>query len=931
MDTSTLPRPLSRPEAVPDTPHTEAAVLRPHPLTEAEVASSRRTHGANSLTRRPGRPFWRQFIANLGDPVIRILLCALVLNILFSFRGTDWYETGGIALAVFLATLISTLSEYGSEAAFAQLSEACAHTVCRVRRSIDGRETLLEVPMEELVVGDVVVLSAGEGLPADGLLLSGRLSVDQSAMTGESREIDKTPARPAPDGRYPVPAALSPSDPHVLLRGCVLVGGQGEMLVTRVGDRTFLGEISDEVQTDKRDSPLKLRLAKLAGQISRLGCVAAALIAVIFLADALLFDSGFDKTAILAKLSDWRYMWDTLFHALTLGLTVLVVAVPEGLPMMIAVVLSANIRRMARDQVLVRKPAGIEAAGSMNVLFCDKTGTLTRGVLSVGRVACGDGQAYPDFARLSAARPALYAVVADACMTNTQSRPGREGGAGAPLRALGGNATDRALMDAVLTVRQPTRTSAVLDVLPFDSARKTASSLVRTPDGQLLLYVKGAPEKLLPRLCACLSGDGREIPFDRAAFAVEVDAMTNKGGRVILLCRRALPGGASGSAQALSESGPLTLCCAVLLRDEVRREAPKAVSTLRRAGVHVVMMTGDNRDTARAVAKSCGILGGGVDLVLESGELAAMTDSRLKAVLPRLGVVARALPTDKSRLVRLAQEADMVVGMTGDGINDAPALKRADIGFAMGAGTQVAKEAGDIIILDNNLSSIVRAVLYGRTVFTSIRKFITLQLTMNLCAVGVSMLGPFLGVDAPVTVVQMLWINLIMDTLGGLAFAGEAPRASCMEEPPKRRGEPILNRYMVHEILIQGGFTVCLCLLFLTSPAVAAHYRPAPDGICHLTAFFVLFIFSSVFNCFNARTDRLDLFAGLIKNKAFMGIMTAVLIIQILFVYLGGAVLRTTPLTAGELGYALLWSLAVFPAELARKVLWRLKGKGNGY
>ena len=937
MDTSTLPRPLSRPDTVPDTPHTEAAPLRPHPLSEAEVAASRRAHGANSLTRKPGKPFWRQFIVNLGDPVIRILLCALALNLLFAFRGTDWYETGGIALAVFLATLISTLSEYGSEAAFAQLSEACARTVCRVRRTIGGRETLIEIPTEEVVVGDVAVLSAGENVPADGLLLSGHLSVDQSAMTGESREVEKTPVVTRRDGSLTLPAALSPSDPHALLRGCLPVGGQGEMLVTRVGDKTFLGEISDEVQTDKRDSPLKLRLAKLAGQISRLGYVAAALVAVIFLADALLFDSGFDQTVILSKLSDWRYMWDTVFHALTLGLTVLVVAVPEGLPMMIAVVLSSNIKRMAKDQVLVRKPAGIEAAGSMNILFTDKTGTLTRGVLSVGRVLTGDGTAYTDFSRLSARSPALYAAVADACMTNTQSRAGRDAAdqVGAPLRALGGNATDRALMDGVLAAGQPSRLSTVLDSLPFDSTRKTAAALVRTQDGHTVLYVKGAPERLLPRVSACLSGDGRETPFDRASFSAHIDTMTAQGGRVILLCRREMPGGtpgaAGGQSPALTEPGALTLCCAVLLRDQLRREAPGAVKTLRRAGVHVVMMTGDNRDTAKRIAEDCGILGGGVDLVLESGELSAMTDSRLRELLPRIGVIARALPTDKSRLVRLSQEADMVVGMTGDGINDAPALKRADIGFAMGAGTQVAKEAGDIIIMDNNLSSIVRAVLYGRTVFTSIRKFITLQLTMNLCAVGVSMLGPFLGVDAPVTVVQMLWINLIMDTLGGLAFAGEAPRASCMNETPKRRDEPILNRYMVHEILLQGGFTVCLCLLFLTSPAVAVHYRAAPDGIYHLTAFFVLFIFSSVFNCFNARTDRLDLFSGLTKNKAFMGIMTAVLIIQIIFVYLGGAVLRTAPLTAGELGYALLWSLAVFPSELARKVLWRLKGKGNGY
>ena len=273
----------------------------------------------------------------------------------------------------------------------------------------------------------------------------------------------------------------------------------------------------------------------------------------------------------------------------------------------------------------------------------------------------------------------------------------------------------------------------------------------------------------------------------------------------------------------------------------------------------------------------------------------------------------------------------MVVGMTGDGINDAPALKLSDVGFAMGNGTQVAKEAGDIIILDSNLRSISKAVLYGRNIFKSIRKFITLQLTMNFCAVGVSMIGPFVGVEAPVTVVQMLWINIIMDTLGGLAFAGEAPLLSCMNERPKRRNEPILNRYMIDQIVLLGGFTVALCLGFLLSPTVGSHFRATEGDLCLLTAFFALFIFTSVFNCFNTRTDRLKLFAGISKNKVFILIMLLISAVQLLFVYLGGSVLRTTPLNADELLFTLLLSLSVFPFEIFRKLLWRLRGKKQGY
>jgi calcium-translocating P-type ATPase len=419
------------------------------------------------------------------------------------------------------------------------------------------------------------------------------------------------------------------------------------------------------------------------------------------------------------------------------------------------------------------------------------------------------------------------------------------------------------------------------------------------------------------------SANGDCTPFYRYRWEERLQAMTGGGRRVLLI--------ATGSVDRYRGPTDLTLLCAVTLRDRIRREARPAVETLHRAGIHVVMITGDHRETAQAIARECGILNDRVTLSLTGEELNRMSDLKIRELLPQIGVIARALPTDKSRLVRIAQEADLVVGMTGDGINDAPALRRADIGFAMGNGTQVAKEAGDIIILDNNLSSIVRAVLYGRNIFKSIRKFIVLQLTMNLCAVGVSMICPFMGIDAPVTVVQMLWINMIMDTLGGLAFAGEPPLPSCMEEPPKRRDEPILNFYMLHQIFLLGSFTVGLCLLFLNLPAITVHFRETPDHIYLLTAFFALFIFAGVFNCFNARTDRLNLLAGISGNVVFLLIMAIITVIQVIFVYLGGAVLRTAPLTLEELGVTVLLALAVIPAEFLRKLLWRVFHGKNGY
>ena len=907
----------------------------PHPLSPSEVEDSRRERGSNTLSVKRRKSFIRQFVGNLNDPVIRILLCALSLNLIFSFKGGDPFETIGIGLAVFLATLISTLSEYGSESAFARLSEACAQAVCRVRRC-DGERgpaVVKEIPLGEAVVGDIAVLAPGEMIPADGFLLSGQLTVDQSAMTGESREVQKTPVSPS----VPLPDHASPADPSALFRGCVILGGSGEMLVSRVGDSTFLGEISGEVQEDTRESPLKIRLARLARQISRLGYVAAALVAVVYLLGAFVFDGigggMLDRALMVARLCDGRYVWESLFHALTLGLTVLVVAVPEGLPMMIAVVLSSNIQKMVKDEVLVRKPVGIEAAGSMNILFSDKTGTLTEGRLSVGSLVCGDGVEFADVEAFSRGAPVLYARFREAAVTNTLSVAGTGDGDTSP-RALGGNATDRALLDAVLRAGgadMPTPLPTKWKI-PFDSVKKlSCATAVR--DGKPVLCVKGSPEKLLPRVVDAYRADGSRGKCDRSALTRRIRELTARGERVLLLAEQVegeIP------ARASLESGDLgrlrlTLTCILTLSDRLRPEAPEAVATLRRAGIHVVMMTGDNRDTARAIAKECGILGDGVDTVLDSEELSRMSDSRLSEILPRVGVIARALPTDKSRLVRLSQASELVVGMTGDGINDAPALKRADIGFAMGAGTQVAKDAGDIIIMDNNLRSIARAVLYGRTIFKSIRKFITLQLTMNLCAVGVTMICPFLGIEAPVTVVQMLWINLIMDTLGGLAFAGEAPLPSYMEEAPKRRDEPILNRYMAGKIAYLGGFTVSLCLLFLKHPAITSLFRPAGNDIYLLTAFFALFIFASVFNCLNARTDRLNLTAGLGRNRAFLGIMLAVGVIQILFVYLGGSVLRTAPLTVSELAVTSAMALSVIPAGILHTAIRRRRGKKEGY
>ena len=872
-------------------------------LSSAEAEVSRQKYGANVLTGKKRKGFWRRFFENLGDPVIRILLVALCVNLFFVFKGGDVLETVGIGVSVFLAAFISALSESGGENAFRRLSGECQKQVCRAWR--DRR--LCSLPLEELVVGDRIFLGAGERIPADCYILEGKVSVDQSAITGESKEMEKRPSAL----RQPTPSAQ-----NTLLRGCPLLSGEGVAEVFAVGDASFLGKISLEVQTDTRESPLKLRLAKLAKQISRLGFVAAFLIAFAYLFNVLVIDSGFEWSITLMKIKNLPYIAEKLLHAFMLGLTVIVVAVPEGLPMMIAVVLSSNIKRMVRDNVLVRKPVGIEAAGSMNLLFTDKTGTLTEGKMSVCGILLPDLTMVGSADELVRKHPSTGELYCLSCHCNTASTlSGKE--------AVGGNGTDRALLTSALSQKVPNAT--VMRKLPFDSAYKFSAAEV-LHGRQTVFLIKGAQEKLLGHVRSCLLPDGRETDFSRlrSAFVSRVTELADEGKRVLIIA----------TASAMPTHGrisDLTLVCAVCLGDPVRRSAAASVKELRSAGIGVVMITGDSKGTASAIARACGIIGGERQLILDGEELSKMSDTEVARAIPSLAVISRALPTDKSRLVRIAQGLDLVVGMTGDGVNDAPALKLADIGFSMGGGTDVAKDAGDIIILDNDLASIVKAVLYGRNIFKSIRKFITLQLTMNFCAVGVSMIGPFIGVDAPVTVVQMLWINIIMDTLGGLAFAGEAPSPLCMKEKPKRRDEPILNRYMVNQIALLGGFTVGLCLFFLLSPTVVSHFRYAPDNIYLMTAFFALFIFTSVLNCFNCRGDRMGMLRGLSKNPTFIFIMLIIVTVQILFVYLGGTVLRTSPLSAHELSYTLLLSLSVVPAEFVRRLWWRLRGKKTGF
>ncbi len=746
----------------------------------------------------------------------------------------------------------------------------------------DGEENI--VPSEEITVGDIIRLSPGQRVPCDGYIIEGQITCNQAPLTGESADIFKEPANIS----YLSQKSFTDdtSDKSKIFCGSLISSGACCMAVTRTGDDTLIGKLAGDIQTESRPSPLKKRLSELAGGISYLGYVLAAMIAFAYLFNVFIIDSAMDKALILEKLLDKDFIISQLLHAVTLAVSVVVVAVPEGLPMMITVVLSSNMKKMLKRGVLVRKMVGIETAGSMNILFTDKTGTLTTGNMTVSGVHTLDGS-FTDTKSLKSDRN-YYEIIKEcidsACSTGTVS------------------ATEKAMISYFLgkEKRNNARRTA------FDPKLKYSIGYIGNK-----CYCVGAPEKLLASAKLAISKNGQKrilSSADKKGLYSILSSLATEGARV-LCCTE-------------GESDSCTFIGLISIKDPLRKDIKASVLSARNAGIHVMMITGDNGETATAIAKEAGIIHKKTDLTLTSSQLADMSDKELSVKLNRIAVISRALPSDKLRLVKIAASQGLVTGMTGDGINDAPALKAADVGFAMGSGTDIAKESADIVITDDSFKSITNAVLYGRTIFESIRKFIVFQLTMNLCAMGVSLIGPFIGIENPVTVIQMLWVNIIMDTLGGLAFAGEPALRSYMNRPSRSIDEKILSSKMILQIITGGGYSLALCIFFLKSNLIRSAFSEKTHAY-FLTAFFALLIFCGIFNSFNARTPRTNIISHIAGNKGFIFIMAAVAIIQIMIIYFGGSVFRCVPLDAQTLLLTALMAFTVIPADMVRKILYK--------
>ena len=872
-------------------------------ITTAQALESKARFGDNRLTEHATESFWDKFKDNLGDPMIKILCVALCINILFVFLGqTEWYESAGIAIAVLLATGISTLSEHRNENAFQKLQAEASHIICKAYR--DGG--IIELPIDDIVVGDCIVLQPGDMIPADGVLIAGNLAVDQAALNGESKEADK---RAAPSPEF-TPDAVDFLHEHTVYRGAVACSGNAVMRVSAVGDASVYGGIAGELQMDSdRDTPLKLKLSRLARQISTFGYIGGILIAASLLFQRIVIQNGFEAGRILAYCAQWMTLVQDLVQAVMLAVIIIVMAVPEGLPLMIAIVSALNMGKMLKDNVLVRKVAGIETAGSLNILFSDKTGTITKGVLETVVFVDGAGNEYAATLGEELARLLSLSI-----HYNTSAIMS---GSGDSARAIGGNATERALLRFAPDMHAGGRITRV-DGIPFTSENKY--SCAQLAGDHNLTLIKGAPEKIFARCRHYYDVRGQAVPLaDSAIINEKIDVLAARAIRVLAFA--VSPGRLAGGKPPEDD---WILVGIVGIRDEVRPESIGAIREAQEAGVQVVMITGDRKDTAVAIAREAGLLQSAKDMVLTSEELAQLSDEALQARLADIRVIARALPGDKSRLVRAAQAMNLVVGMTGDGVNDAPALKAADVGFAMGSGTEVSKEASEIIILDDNFTSIAKAILYGRTIFNNIRKFIIFQLTINVSAVLICFACPLLGMPTPLSIIQILWINLVMDTLAALAFGGEPALRRFMREKPKKRDEEIVSVAMWSSIGVGSLYTFAASLWFLLSRTVNELFR---EDKYLLTGYFAFFVFTAVFNALNARTDRARLLDNITENRGFLCVMAAIAVIQVGLTHFGGTILHCYGLAIGEWALVLALAAMIIPVDLGRKFLCGRCGK----
>lgn len=862
-------------------------------LTDQEVLQNRQKYGMNLLT-PPKRPsIWKLYLEKFQDPVIKVLLVAAAFSLLISIIESEYAETIGIFFAIFLATGIGFYFEYDANKKFDLLNAVGEETPVMVIRN--GK--VHEIPKKDIVVGDVVILNTGDEIPADGVLLEAvSLQVNESSLTGELM-VNKTT-----DEAHFDEEATYPS--NSVMRGTTVTDGHGVMCVERVGDATEIGKVARQAtEQSQEQTPLNLQLTKLANLIGKVGFTIATLTFVIFTAKDLY---AYLSVTAVTDWHQWLEIARIVLKYFMMAVTLIVVAVPEGLPMSVTLSLALNMRRMLKTNNLVRKMHACETMGAITVICTDKTGTLTQNLMQVYDAKLDESQKN---------------LIAEGIATNSTAFLGEKEGEGKPSGV--GNPTEVALllwlneqgMDYI-SLRNQAKT---VNQLTFSTERKYMATLV---DSSVLntrvLYVKGAPEIVMGK---CNLEESRVKQYNEQLLAYQNQAMRTLG-----VAYKVIPENSSTDCAELVKEGGLTFMGIFAISDPIRPDVPDAVKKCQSAGIRVKIVTGDTPGTATEIARQIGLwTSEDTERNRITGvEFAALSDEEALERVVDLKVMSRARPMDKQRLVQLLQQKGEVVAVTGDGTNDAPALNHAQVGLSMGTGTSVAKEASDITLLDDSFHSIATAVMWGRSLYKNIQRFIVFQLTINVVALLSVLLGAFLGTELPLTVTQMLWVNLIMDTFAAMALASIAPSMDVMNEKPRKRTDFIISPAMRNNIFgVGAGFLIVLMGLL-------AFFKNMPGGmdVHHLTVFFTIFVMLQFWNLFNASVfgTNHSIFKDAGHAMGMLGVALIILVGQFIIVTFGGKVFRTEPLPALEWAYIIAGtSVVLWIGEIWRGVKRMMK------
>jgi len=849
-------------------------------LSEQEVLTSRQAHGNNLLT-PPKRPsMWKLYLEKFQDPVIRVLLVAAFFSLIISIIESEYAETIGIFFAIFLATGIGFYFEYDANKKFDLLNAVGEETPVTVIR--DGK--VREIPRKDIVVGDIVILNTGEEIPADGILIEAvSLQVNESSLTGELM-VNKTT-----DEAHFDEEATYPS--NTVMRGTTITDGHGVMKVERVGDATEIGKVARQAtEQSGEQTPLNIQLTKLANLIGKVGFTIATLTFLTFTAKDLY---AYLTTTQITGWHEWLEIARIVLKYFMMAVTLIVVAVPEGLPMSVTLSLALNMRRMLKTNNLVRKMHACETMGAITVICTDKTGTLTQNLMQVYE------------AQLDESHPEL---IAEGIAANSTAFLEEKGEGEKPSGV--GNPTEIALLlwlnSKGQDYMQLRENAKVVNQLTFSTERKYMATLVDSPiQKKRVLYIKGAPEIVMSK-CNLTSDAINQ-------YNAQLLAYQNKAMRTLGVAYKYIPDGAPEDCAELVNEGGMTFIGIFAISDPIRPDVPEAVKRCQSAGIGIKIVTGDTPGTATEIARQIG-LWKPEDTErnrITGVEFAALTDEEALERVLDLKVMSRARPMDKQRLVQLLQQKGAVVAVTGDGTNDAPALNHAQVGLSMGTGTSVAKEASDITLLDDSFHSIATAVMWGRSLYKNIQRFIVFQLTINVVALLSVLFGAFFGTALPLTVTQMLWVNLIMDTFAAMALASISPSMDVMDEKPRRRSDFIITPAMRNNIFGVGlGF-----LAILMGLLVYFNHLPGGMDTHHLTIFFTIFVMLQFWNLFNASVfgTNHSIFRDASHALGMLSVAGIILIGQIIIVTFGGKVFRTEPLPAIEWLYiigatsAVLW------------------------